>query len=146
MSSLSSTSSASRTGPDTRRPGLDLVDDFGLSLVEPFERRPPGFEQDHAPISGAPVGRLLEPKHVAVEGKCTVEVRNGQRDPQLLHDHHDRVQRRGERRASLPLVADAADYLSVWSRQVHQWVPPVLVFSLVGGCERGISRGSPYGY
>src|SRR5262249_42308693 len=40
-------------------------------------------EQDHAPVLAAPVGELLEPERVAVEGDRLVEVRDGENYAEL---------------------------------------------------------------
>ena len=90
VASLSATSSAKRTVPDTRRPGFDLVDGRSLRLVEQLQRRPPGIEQDHAATVRAPVGDLSEPERIAVEREGLVEVGHGQRHSQLGYLGHTR--------------------------------------------------------
>jgi hypothetical protein len=77
-SPLSSTSKASRSASD-----LDPVDGLRLPLVEELEPPRCRAEEDDASVVSAPVGELLEPERVAVEGQRRVEVVDRQGHPQL---------------------------------------------------------------
>ena len=60
---------------------FDLIDECCLPLVEEFEGRAPGGEEDHLAILGAPVLDLFEPESFAIEGHRLLEVCDGQRHP-----------------------------------------------------------------
>jgi hypothetical protein len=88
VASLSVTSNTSRTGPDTRAPGLDPVDGRRLRLVEELQRRTACVEHNDPAVVRAPVGDLLEAERVAVERKRLLEVRHRQCHSQLRHPGH----------------------------------------------------------
>jgi hypothetical protein len=93
---------------DARHPATDLdpIERLGLLLVEQLERRATRVEDQPAPVWPVPPLHLGEMQRVSVERDRSIEVVDGQCDPDLMYVHELDLTNRSGVRETLAMTTD----------------------------------------